>query len=272
MLKKPHYIAFAVVGLVTVLVLNLPSHTASQIKLAIGGSFLPLFGLSRTTQELARTGSNAVLPKSEFIRQNELLRQTNEVYRIRAMQAEGVFRENERLRQLLNWRQEPQHSLWNLKLARVVGHDPANWWHAVQIDLGSRDGVRTNMTVLVPEGFVGRIATVGLTRSEVMLIGNPNCKVSAAVEAGRIPELGVITGGAGPIDESLVTLSYLASPGNLKAGETVRTSGDGGLTPANIVIGQVAEQARLTEIGYAEVRVKLAVNLDSLEEVWVLLQ
>src|SRR5580704_7050556 len=145
MLKKPHYIAFAIVGLVTVIVLNLPSHTASQIKLAIGGLFLPLFGLSKTTQQLTREAGNALVPRSELVRQNELLRQSNEVLRLRAMQSEEIFRQNEHYRQLLNWRQQAPQSLWNLRLARVVGHDPANWWHTLLIDLGSRDGVRTNM-------------------------------------------------------------------------------------------------------------------------------
>ena len=54
MLKKPHYIAFGLVGLLTLIVLSLPQHTASQIKLAIGGLFLPLFGLSKSSQQLAR--------------------------------------------------------------------------------------------------------------------------------------------------------------------------------------------------------------------------
>jgi len=45
MLKKPHYIALGFVGLLTLIILSLPQHTASQLKLAIGGLFLPLFGL-----------------------------------------------------------------------------------------------------------------------------------------------------------------------------------------------------------------------------------
>jgi len=271
MLKKPHYIAFGLVGLVTLIVLSLPQHTAGQIKLAIGGLFLPLFGLSKSSQQLIREAGNAVVPRSELIRQNGVLHQSNEVYRLRAMQAEAVFRENEHLRQLLSWRQGTPQSLWNLKLARVVGQDPANWWHTIQIDLGSRDGMQTNLTVLVPEGFVGRISAVGLTTSQVALIGNPNCKVSAIVASDKTGEIGVITGGTGPLDSSLVTLSYLSNTNNLKPGQIVRTSGEGGLTRGGIAIGQTAENARTVELGYAEVRVKLSANLNSLEEVWVLM-
>jgi len=270
MLKKPHYIALGLVGLLTLIVLSLPQHTANQIKLAIGGLFLPLFGLSKSSQQLAREAGNAIVPRSELIRQNELLRQSNQVLRLHSMQEEAVLRENQHLRQLLNWRQSSPQSLWRMKLARVVGQDPANWWHTIQIDLGSRDGMMTNLTVVVPEGLVGRISAVSLTTSQVTLVGNADCKVAASVGAVNTGEHGVITGGAGPLDSSLVTLSYLSATNNLKPGQIVMTSVEGGLTRAGIVIGQVVENAHLVEIGYAEVRVKLAANLNSLEEVWVL--
>ena len=43
MLRRPHYIALGLLGLLTLIVLNLPSHTAGQLKLTIGSFFLPLF-------------------------------------------------------------------------------------------------------------------------------------------------------------------------------------------------------------------------------------
>ena len=104
------------------------------------------------------------------------LRRENQQLRIQAMQAEETARENDRLRQLLGWqRQAP----WKLKLARVVLREPANWWRTVQIDLGSRDGMRVNLPVLTAEGLVGRISSVSLTRSQVVLLGDPDCKVAA---------------------------------------------------------------------------------------------
>jgi len=225
MLKKPHYIALGFVGLLTLIILSLPQHTASQLKLAIGGLFLPLFGLSKSSQQLARETGNALVPRSELIRQNDLLRQSNQVYRLQAMQLDAALRENNHLRQLLAWRQSGPQSGWNLKLARVVGQDPANWWHTIQIDLGSRDGMQTNLAVVVPEGFVGRISTVGLTTSQVVLIGNANCKVAVVAGTDKAGEHGVITGGASPMDNSLVTLSFLSSSSNLKPGQIVKTSG-----------------------------------------------
>ena len=68
----------------------------------------------------------------------------------------------------------------------------------MQIDLGSRDGVRENLPVLTTDGLVGRVSSVGYTRSQVVLIGDPNCRVSALVE-NPAHDMGIISAG-GPLD------------------------------------------------------------------------
>ena len=75
---------------------------------------------------------------------------------------------------------------------------------------------------------------------------------------------------AGPLDSSLVQLSYLPSSANLKAGQTVLTSGLGGVFPRGIPIGRIADVQSI-EFGLAtEASVKLSANLGALEQVWVL--
>jgi rod shape-determining protein MreC len=268
MLRRSHYIALGLVGLLTLVVLNLPTHTAGRIKLAIGSVFLPFFGLSRTTQQLTGEAADALVPRSELLRQLDQLRRTNQQLQISALQAEALLRENNQLRQLVGWQQK--QGLRKLKLANVIARDPANWWQTVQIDLGSREGMRVDLAVITTNGLVGRVSAVFLTHSRVELISNPTCKVSAVIDKTR--ETGVISGSSGPLDNSLVTLSFLSSNSSLKPGQSVLTSGLGGIFPKDIPIGQVAEDSRPVEFGlYTEARVKLAANLSALEEVWVVL-
>src|SRR5438309_1604368 len=73
MLRRPHYIALVLVGVLTLVILNLPQHTASQIKLAFGSLFLPLFGLSKSSQQVVHQAGNAVTSRAELIRQNDAL-------------------------------------------------------------------------------------------------------------------------------------------------------------------------------------------------------
>ncbi len=265
MLKQKHYMALGAVTLATLLLLSLPPRATSRLKLAVGSWFLPLFGLAGTVQQLPITAADAALPRRELLRQLEALRHDNEQLRVQALQAAAVTRENDQLRALFGWqRQTP----WKLKLANVVMRDPANWWHTVQIDLGSRDGVRENLPVLTTDGLVGRVSSVSYTHAQVVLISDPNCKVSAIVE-NPAHDMGIISPG-GPLDNSFVELSYLSGNANLQAGQNVITSGLGGVFPKGIPIGQIVD-ARPVEFGlYTEARVKLLVNLGSLEQVWVL--
>jgi rod shape-determining protein MreC len=159
---------------------------------------------------------------------------------------------------------------WKLKLANVVLRDPANWWRTVEIDLGARDGVVENLPVLTADGLVGRVSSVGAISSQVVLIGDPNCKASALVE-NPAHDMGIISG-SGPFDSSLADLTYLSGSANLKPGQSVITSGLGGIFPKGILIGQIVD-SRSVEFGlYSEARVKLSANLGALEQVWVLFQ
>ena len=268
MSRKPHYIILGLVALLTLVVLNLPQKTASHTKLAIGGLFLPLVGLTSSGQQLVSQGVNATTPRRQLLKQNEQLRRENEQSRILATQAQEALRENDRLRQLLGWQ---RLTSWrtNLALARVILREPANWWRTVQIDRGSRDGMRVDLPVLTPEGLVGRISSVGLTRSQVVLLGDPNCRVSALVQETR--DIGVISSGsAGPMDYSLVDLAYLPNGSNLKPGQSVVTSGLGGIFPKGIPIGKIADYHAAESGLNTEARVKLGATLSALEEVWVL--
>jgi len=265
MFRKKHYIALGAVTLVVLLILSLPPRTTARLKLAVGSWFLPLFGLAGAVQQLPVSAADSVMTRRELLRQLETLRRENEQFRAQALQSAATGRENDQLRTLLGWqRQTP----WKLKLANVVMRDPANWWRTVQIDLGSRDGLADNLPVLTPDGLVGRVSSVGYTRAQVVLIGDPNCRVSALVE-NPAHDIGVVVPG-GPLDSSFVELSYLSGSANLQAGQNVITSGLGGIFPKGIPIGQIVD-ARQVEFGlYTEARVKLAVNLGSLEQVWVL--
>jgi len=268
MFRRPHYIALGLVVFIALTILNLPSQTVAKLKLGVGSLFLPLFGLTSSTKQMASQAGDAIVPRRELLKQNDRLRRENQEFRLQALQNEELLRENEKLRRLFGWQQQQR---WKYKLATVVLREPANWWRTVQIDLGSRDGMTTNLPVLTTDGFlVGRISSVMLTRSTVVLLGDPTCKVAARVvnDAG---DTGVI-GASGPLESEFVELGYLARNANIKPGQEVKTSGEGGIFPRDIPIGKILD-TRSVEFGLATVaRVRLGANLNALEEVWVRLK
>jgi rod shape-determining protein MreC len=270
MFKQNNYLALGAVVFVAVLLLSLPTRATDRLKLAVGSWFLPLMGLAGAAQQLPVDLADSVLPRRELLQQIDALRRENQQLKEQQVQTVAVARENSQLREMLGWqRQAP----WKLKLANVLMRDPANWWLTVQIDLGSRDGIQTNQPVLTSEGLVGRVAAVNYLNSQVVLIGDPNCRVSAVVDDAT-HDMGVLAP-SGPPDASLlrqppVQLAYLASGANLKPGQEVSTSGLGGIFPKGIPIGKIMDVQSVDYGTATEANVKLNANLGALEQVWVL--
>lgn len=250
--------------LLAMVLLNLPSRMASHLRAGISSLFLPIFGFAGSAQQTAESGINLLVPRRTLVDQNERLRKENQQLRLEAQHSQETERENARLRQALGWQQRAGA---RYRLARVVGNDPVNWWRSAQIDLGSRDGLRADLPVLTTEGLVGRVSEVGFDRSQILLIGDPNCRFSArVVETGD--RTGIISPGSSVSSRQTVILT-LPNSDQLKLGQKVVTSGLGGVFPRDILVGWIVD-IRPAEYGlYTEAHVKLAVNLNRLDEVWV---
>lgn len=278
MLRKPQYIALGIVALVGLILLSLPESAANRVKLALTALFLPLFGLTESTQSAARRAGNSVVPRDHLVRELEQLRAEKQKLEFSNAQLQEAARENDGLRKQAGF---PARVQWKLKPARVIARDPANWWRTVFIDAGSKDGVRVDMPVITPDGLAGRVSTVGATRSQVVLLGDRNCRVAARVK--ETAENGVVMPYAA--DPAIVTLTYLSRGTPVKAGQSivtsglelkpgnkVDTSGLGGVFPAGIRVGEILDVRNVGFGLYQEARVKLAVNLNSLDHVWVVAQ
>jgi rod shape-determining protein MreC len=265
MFKQKHYLALSAVTLVTVLLLSLPSAEVARVKLATGSLFTPLFGAVSAARQLPGAAVEAVLPRSQLLKEIADLRRENAELLVRQQQAAAIAQENDQLRASVGWQQRQP---WKLKAASVVLRDPANWWRTIEIDLGRRDGLVENLPVLTADGLVGRVSSVGYARSQVVLIGDPNCRVSARVKPAGY--MGVISPGE-PLRSSLVNLAYLSGNANVKPGQEVVTSGEGGIFPVGIPIGRIADASQAESGLYTVARVKFSANLGALDQVWVIL-
>jgi rod shape-determining protein MreC len=265
MFKQKHFLALGAVTLVALLFLSLPPRVTSRLKLAVGSLFLPLTSLVGTAKQLPGDLADNVLPRRELLRQISRLQEENQQLKVQALQAATMGLENEQLRFQLHWQRQ---SPWRIKLANVTMRDPANWWRSIEIDLGSEQGVTNNLPVLTSDGLVGRISAVWPTHAQVVLIGDPNCRISAMVD-NPAHDIGVINAD-GILDSTLADLTYLSGTADLKPGQEVFTSGLGGVFPRGIRIGRILD-SRQVEFGlYTEARVKLWANLGTLDQVGVL--
>ena len=112
MLKKQHYITLVLVVLLVVALISLPSRVADRLKLAISGLFLPLIGLAASTHEATAKAGAALTSRAGLAPgKRGQLRSSNQWLLLQVPQAANAFRENEQLRQMLNFRR--QKPAWN---------------------------------------------------------------------------------------------------------------------------------------------------------------
>ena len=257
--KTRQYVAGSVL-LTVALLLLLPDSTRGRLKVAIGSLFLPLFGLSQSAQ--------AVVVKTGRILSNGDDRQSMGGLELaESIQLREVLAENQRLSRKLGWKRNIR---WSVKAARVVGRDPANWWRTLHINLGVRDDLHPNQTVLSSDGaLVGRTGEVGPARSQVVLASDPNCRFAALIRDTR-NQAGIVSPRAFDPDPRMVLLTYLPTDIQVKPGQLVVTSGLGRMVPKEIPVGRVID-SRLSHDGlHLEAKVKLQADLNTLEEVWVI--
>jgi rod shape-determining protein MreC len=263
--RRKQILIFSIAGLLALVILGLPEQSAQRIKRVLGGVFLPLFGLVHSSTKTIESAGNTVIPKADLIRELDQLRRDHQELKVQASQYQEIIRENNRLREALGW---AKRTGWKLQAAQVIGRDPANWWRTVHIDLGQRDGIRENLPVLTADGLIGRIFDVGMTRSQVVLLGDPKCRVAALVPEAK--DSGIIAAGSPTVwDHNFVELGFLSRTSQLHPGQKVITSGMGGIFPAGIPIGIIVDMHGVDGL-YVQARVKLAANLNNLEDVWVM--
>jgi rod shape-determining protein MreC len=194
-------------------------------------------------------------------RENERLRHENDELKLQLSQLQGKAAESERLAALLHFR-EAHHSNPMIG-ARVIGVSVGTASRTVDIDRGSRDGVRRNMPVITPDGVVGKVIEVYATTSQILLLTDKESGIGAMLAESRIQSP---VGGNG---EPLLVMKYVANDDTVKNGETVVTSGMDRIFPRDLPLGTVVEVKAGNP--FKQIRVKPSANLERLEEVIVLL-
>ena len=127
--------------------------------------------------------------------------------------------------------------------ARVVGATTtASGAREITLDVGSRDGVAPDTTVVSSDGLVGRVVSVAPWSSDVRVLGGADATVGVRVGATRV--IGSVS--AAPVpqapERARGQLSLVLSlPGTVRPGDVVTTLGSVGGRPyvPGIVVGRV---------------------------------
>ena len=192
--------------------------------------------------------------------ENRELRRQNDRLKVRCMALEEVKSENRRLRGMLQFKEA--HPELSLIPAALLSQDITLIFKTAIIDKGSTGGFHVEMPVISPDGVVGKVVSVSPRTSQVLLITDPNSAIPAVVASTRVK--GIVKGRGG----NLLSLEYVRRTENIKAGDSVVTSGLLGAFPEGLTIGSVQEVRRDVNRIFADIVVKPCVEMDKLEGVF----
>ena len=139
--------------------------------------------------------------------------------------------ENRQLRSLL--KAVPKTSV-SYVTARVIASSGGAFVRMILINAGAEDHVGRGQAAITGEGLVGRLTEVGDRASRVLLITDLNSRIPVTIEATHVPA--VLAGD----NSERPRLLYVPSQDAVKVGDRVVTSGEGGVFPPGLPIGEVS--------------------------------
>lgn len=249
-------VGLLVMALVGVFVLwRIDSPRVERIRAEIVDRFVPSF-------EWAMAPVTGLISlASDFRSYQRIWEQNQELRReLRRMQqwreaALQLEQENARLLDLNSVRLDPQLTYVT---GVVLADSGSPFRQSVLLNVGSRDGIRDGWATMDGIGLVGRIAGVGENTARVMLLTDTSSRVPVTIQPSGQRAILAGDNTVGP------PLQFLEDAGLIRPGDRVVSSGDGGVFPADVLVGQVT-------LGTDDVlRVRLAADFERLEFLRVL--
>jgi len=221
------------------------------------------------TSKASGAGSNLIRQIINFRStavENEQLRTRLSQTELELRNARQVVDENDRLRGLLNLKEQ---KTFNQVAASVIARDSSVWFNTIMIDRGSASGIELNMPVVTGSGIVGRIISVGPWTAQVMMITDE--KAAAGAIIGGLGASGALGSVRGLGESNLIEMNYVSGLQKVEVGDYILTTGQDGIYPPGLNVGEVVQVKAGTATQAHEILIRPSAKLDQLKEVAVLL-
>lgn len=158
--------------------------------------------------------------------------------------------ENARLLDLNNVRLDPRLTYIT---GVVIADSGSPFRQSVLLNVGARDGIVDGWAAMDGIGLVGRVSGVGDNTSRVLLLTDATSAVPAVIQPSGLTAL------VGGDNSPAPLLDFIENAELVRPGDRVVSSGDGGVFPAGLLIGQVAQDRS------GQLRVRLSADFQRLE-------
>ena len=196
--------------------------------------------------------------------ENEELSKRNSELEQSLRELENIRTENETLKEYLGLAEK--YSEYKTIPGYIINKDISNYSDIIVINIGSDDGVQPNMTVIADEGLVGYVISVTPNTSKVQTIIDPATSISASLSTTKDSLIckGTLE------DNSLLKAMYIPTNANIIQGDSIETSGLGGIYPKGIRIGNVKKVTNTQNLVDRYASIQTAVDFEKLDTVLVI--
>ena len=229
---------------------RIDSPRVERVRMAVIDKVIPNFSWATSPLTGAMNVLRSARSYTHIYQQNQDLRR--ELQQMMAWKEAALQREQEnaRLLDLNNVRLDPKFT----KITGVVLADSGSpFRQTVLLNVGQRDGIIDGWAAMDGIGLVGRIAGVGERTSRVILLGDTSSRVAVKIESNG--QTALVVGD----NTSRPPIEFLENSETVYPGDRIVTSGDGGVFPSGILVGQV------TQTPSGRLRIRLAADMQRLE-------
>lgn len=198
--------------------------------------------------------------------ENEKLKNKNKDLEKSLKEIENIKTENETLKEYLGLTEK--YSNYKTIPGDVINKDISNYSRTITLNIGNKDGVKKDMTVISEEGLVGYVESVTDNTAKVQTIIDPASSVSAMMSTTKDS---IVCKGTLENKSSLKAM-YIPTEASVIQGDSLQTSGLGGIYPKGIQIGTIKKVVETENLTDRYALVETAVDFNKLNSVLVINQ
>lgn len=195
-------------------------------------------------------------------KQSQDLHSVNNELKAQLQKMNELTIENNRLRDLLNFKQQTK---MNLRSAQVIGRDLVIDHNTITINKGTKDGLKAGQAVITVNGVLGYIFKPEPFTSHVMLITDRYAVVDGIVQRTRAH--GIVEGKS----QKSCALKYVERTEDVKVGDLVVTGGLDNIFPKGFPVAVVQNVERKTYSVSLKVDLRPVIDPHNIEEVFIVM-
>ncbi len=219
----------------------------------------PVYLLADTPKQAGDWFSEVITSEQSLLEQKHELEKERTLLQAKLQKFEALEAENLRLRNLLDSSFKVGERVLIAELTSVE-LDP--YRQQIVISKGTRSGVFTGQPVLDAQAVMGQVINTSPLHSTVLLITDASHALPVQVLRNGLRTVAVGTG-----ETNRLSLPFLAHNADIRAGDTLVTSGLGGVFPPGYPVAKVSDVSRHPGQHFSSISAEPLAHLDRSREV-----